>query len=248
MAAYDLSNYDGVLAFGDIIRHLYLSRCWASKAWTWHEAADVRIFFPVGSTEPEGDLVWVGNWGDGERTSELHEFLLEPSRELELKTRIHGVRYPASALEILLQAGIEYAGWLPNYAVPRVFSCFKATVHIPRRPYVKALPGIPTIRPFEALACGIPLVCAPWNDTEGLFSPGKDFLTARSSKEMQQHLRALMHDAAMRAEFSEQGRRTILKRHTCAHRVNELFDIYAELKGNRQERSRQEGIIYEIRT
>ena len=38
---------------------------------------------------------------------------------------------------------------------------FKATVHVPRRPYVKALPGIPTIRVFEALACGIPLDLFP---------------------------------------------------------------------------------------
>ena len=43
------------------------------------------------------------------------------------------------------------------------------TVHVPRRPYVDALPGIPTIRVFEALACGIPLVSAPWRDEEGLF-------------------------------------------------------------------------------
>ena len=38
----------------------------------------------------------------------------------------------------------------------------------------KALPGIPTIRVFEALACGIPLVSAPWQDEEGLFRPGEE--------------------------------------------------------------------------
>ena len=39
-----------------------------------------------------------------------------------------------------------------------MFARYRVTVHVPRRPYVAALPGIPTIRPFEALACGIPLV------------------------------------------------------------------------------------------
>ena len=43
MAAYDLEHYDGVLAFGGVIRDRYLAHGWASRAWTWHEAADVRV-------------------------------------------------------------------------------------------------------------------------------------------------------------------------------------------------------------
>ena len=74
-----------------------------------------------------------------------------------------------SALRELADAGIEYGGWLPNYRAPEVFSRYRVTVHIPRRPYVDALRGIPTIRPFEALACGIPLISAPWHDSEKLF-------------------------------------------------------------------------------
>src|SRR5947209_18416877 len=46
MAAYDLSHYDGVLAFGKVLRDLYLQRGWAARAWTWHEAADARVFRP----------------------------------------------------------------------------------------------------------------------------------------------------------------------------------------------------------
>ena len=52
-------------------------------------------------------------------------------------------------------------------------------MHVPRGPYAEALPGIPTIRVFEALACGIPLVSAPWDDCEGLFQPGRDYLSRR---------------------------------------------------------------------
>jgi spore maturation protein CgeB len=60
-------------------------------------------------------------------------------------------------------------------------------VHVPRRPYVEALPGIPTIRVFEALACGIPLSRA-LGRREGLFRPGTDFLIARDGAEMTRHL------------------------------------------------------------
>jgi spore maturation protein CgeB len=102
-------------------------------------------------------------------------------------------------------------------------------VHVPRRPYVQALPGIPTIRVFEALACGIPLVSAPWDDCEGLFEPGADFLVARDGGEMREHLRAVLNDPALARSLVAHGLRTILARHTCAHRVDELLAIHAEL-------------------
>ena len=229
MAAYDLRHYDGVLAFGSAIRDLYRAKGWAERAWTWHEAADPRVFQPLAGQPHEGELVWIGNWGDGERTAELHEFLLEPVRSLGLQARIHGVRYPEHALAALREAGIAYGGWLPNYEAPKAFARHRVTVHVPRRPYVQALPGIPTIRVFEALACGIPLVCAPWEDCEGLFEPGEDFLLARDGAQMRRQLRDVLHDPGLARALAEHGRRTILARHTCAHRVDELLAIHAEI-------------------
>ncbi len=229
MAAYDLTHYDGVLAFGKVIRDLYLAEGWAKRAWTWHEAADTRVFHPLPGVEKTGDLVWVGNWGDNERTAELHEFLLGPVKALRLKARVQGVRYPEAAKRALSDAGIEYGGWLPNYAAPALFAQYRATVHVPRRPYVEALPGIPTIRIFEALACGIPLVSAPWNDSEELFTPGEDFLVAENGPQMQRHLAALMADEDLARSLAAQGLATILARHTCAHRVDELLGIYEEI-------------------
>jgi spore maturation protein CgeB len=233
MAAYDLTHYDGVLAFGGVIRDLYLSRGWTSRAWTWHEAADTRVFSPRTGLERQGDLIWIGNWGDEERTAELREFVFEPVRALGLKACVYGVRYPARARATLSDAGIEYAGWLPNYEVPSQLARFKVTVHVPRRPYAQALPGIPTIRPFEAMACGIPLVSSPWDDVETLFTPGKDFLVARDGAAMRRHLKALLQDEAMAQELARHGRQTIVSRHTCAHRVDELLAIVAELEGQR---------------
>jgi spore maturation protein CgeB len=229
MAAYDLRHYDGVLAFGSAIRDLYQAKGWCARAWTWHEAADPRVFHPRPGVERDGDLVWIGNWGDEERTAELHEFLLQPVKDLGLEARIHGVRYPEHAKAALREAGIAYAGWLPNYEAPQVFARYRVTVHVPRRPYVQALPGIPTIRVFEALACGIPLVSAPWDDCEGLFEPGADFLFARDGAQMREHLRAIVNDPELARSLAEHGLRTILARHTCAHRVDELLGIYAEL-------------------
>jgi spore maturation protein CgeB len=263
LAAADLDGYDGVLAFGDSVRDLYVARGWSGRAWTWHEAADTRMFFPRSSSlgapapslqprapslqppadlqpsgsSPHGDVVWIGNWGDGERTEEIDEFLIGPVARLGLRATVFGVRYPDDAIDRLAAAGIEYGGWLPNYLVPQVFASFKVTVHIPRRPYLEALPGIPTIRPFEAMACGIPLVSARWNDAGGLFTAGQDFLVARDGGEMTRHLASLVADGARRRTLSECGRATIMARHTCGHRVDELlaicFEIHATARGTR---------------
>ncbi|HEX4230226.1 MAG TPA: glycosyltransferase [Bryobacteraceae bacterium] len=220
---YDLSEYDGVLAYGRVIRDAYLSNGWARRAWTWHEAADVRVFHPLANVQKDGDLVWVGNWGDNERADSLREFLIIPVKSLGLKTRVYGVRYPTEALAELDDAGIEYCGWLPNYAVPDVFSRHRITVHVPRRPYVQALPGIPTIRPFEAMACGIPLISAPWHDAETLFNPGRDFLFAQNGEEMTRTLERIVSEPQLASTLAAHGLRTISDRHTCAHRVDELF-------------------------
>ncbi|MFN2628426.1 MAG: glycosyltransferase [Gaiellaceae bacterium] len=229
MAQYDLRHYDGVLAYGRIIRDIYLERGWIERAWTWHEAADVRVFRPVIGCERRGDVVWIGNWGDGERTAELKRFLLEPVRRLGLDGSVFGVRYPVSARRSVERAGLAYRGWIANALVPRVFAEHGVTVHVPRRPYVRALPGIPTIRPFEALASGIPLVSAPWDDAEHLFTPGKDYLVAADSDEVAHHLETLLASPARASRLVQHGLRTIRARHTCAHRVDELMAVAAEL-------------------
>ena len=106
-----------------------------------------------------------------------------------------------------------------------------ATVHVPRRFYSTKLPGIPTIRVFEALACGIPLVSAPWEDSEDLFRPGEDFLTARDGAEMTARLRDLREDVDLRRALAAKGLAAIRARHTCAHRVDELLAVAERLGG-----------------
>jgi spore maturation protein CgeB len=229
MARYDLRDYDGVLAFGGVIRDLYLERGWAQRAWTWHEAADTRVFRPHAGVEPDQDLVWIGNWGDDERTRELGDFLLRPARKLRLDGCIHGVRYPLRARAGIRLAGLRYCGWLPNHVAPEAFARHRVTVHVPRRPYVQRLPGIPTIRVFEALACGIPLVCSPWDDAEHLFRPGQDYLLAREGREMVGQLRAILSEPDLAQSLARSGLETIRARHTCSHRVDELMAIAAEL-------------------
>ena len=225
MERFDLDGYDGVLAFGETLAEVYRRTGWGRRVFVWHEAADTRLFTPPAIEEPRRGLVWIGNWGDGERSAELERFLLAPARDAGLPLDIYGVRYPEEALSMLARYGAHWRGWLANALAPSVFARHTATVHVPRRFYVEALPGIPTIRVFEALACGIPLVSSPWNDSEHLFAPGEDFLVADTTDAMTAHLRALDADPALAAAISGHGLATILSRHTCRHRMDELLAI-----------------------
>jgi spore maturation protein CgeB len=234
MRAYDLSCYDGVLAFGEVLADVYRKWGWGNRVFTWHEAADVRHFHPPRDETPRAGIVWIGNWGDGERSAELQHFLFEPARAAGLPLHIFGVRYPAEALDLIGKAGAHYRGFLPNARAPDVFAQHLATVHVPRRFYASSLPGIPTIRVFEALACGIPLVCSPWEDCEHLFRPGRDYLVANDGAQTTRHLRALAEDPELRQELAANGLVTIRARHTCTHRVKELLSIVARLKGERE--------------
>jgi spore maturation protein CgeB len=237
MSRYELDGYDGVLAFGEVLRDIYERRGWGRAAFTWHEAADTALFRPQPAARKDVDLIWIGNWGDEERSRELNEFMVAPAAQLELRARVHGVRYPQSALAKLAGAGIEFAGWLPNYRAPQAFARARFTLHVPRRPYTKALPGIPTIRVFEALACGIPLLSAPWSDCEDLFPHGC-YLKVRNGDEMALAMTRVLHDRDLGRELAHNGLAAIAARHTCAHRVRELLAILAALKARRMHEKR----------
>ncbi|MDP9348840.1 MAG: glycosyltransferase [Gemmatimonadota bacterium] len=228
IAEFRLSAYDGVLAFGDVLREVYRERFGVERAWTFHEAADVVRFRPL-ERDKEQDVVWIGNWGDEERTQELRDYWLAAARRFpELRFVAHGVRYPEYALAELKEAGVEFRGWAPSVRVPEVFARSRVTLHVPRRAYVEALRGIPTIRVFEALACGIPLVSAPWLDSEGLFRPG-DYVVAGTPAEMLSHLHRFATDEEACREQAERGLESILARHTCDHRAAQLLEILEEL-------------------
>jgi spore maturation protein CgeB len=230
--AFDLNGYDGVLAYGASLAEIYRHWGWADRAFVWHEAADITLFRPPSEERERAGLVWIGNWGDGERGAELTNYLLRPALKMELPLDVYGVRYPREAFDTLSSFGAVYHGWLANVAVPDVYTRHLTTVHVPRRFYVEALPGIPTIRVFEALACGIPLVSAPWSDTEGLFRPGTDYLVGRNEAAMSRHLLTLRAEPDQRASLVSHGLESIMARHTCAHRAIELLEIHRQIRSS----------------
>ena len=133
-----------------VIRDLYLrAAAGRERAWTWHEAADTRVFQPAAGAR-RARATWSGS-ATGATTSaraELREFLIEPVRALRpararstaCATRSDALRSAGERRHRLRRLAAELRG------AARSFARFRVTVHVPRRPYVEALPGIPTIR------------------------------------------------------------------------------------------------------
>ena len=70
MRRFDLTGYDGVLAFGQSLAEVYRRSGWGRRAFTFHEAADTHLFQPLAAPDADerAGIVWVGNWGDEERS------------------------------------------------------------------------------------------------------------------------------------------------------------------------------------
>lgn len=224
MRLFGIHQFDGVLAFGKVLQDIYRERFGIERVWVLHEAADTSAFHPQ-DAEKTNDVVWIGNWGDEERSQEIRDFLLAPASDLRCrKFTVYGVRYPQAGRAALREAGIEFSGYLPNLDAAAAYSRARLTLHIPRQQYAAALKGIPTIRVFEALACGIPLISAPWEDSEQLFREG-DLIFAHSTDEMIRAIENLLADPAEAQAQASHGREMVLARHTCAHRAAELTSI-----------------------
>ncbi|MEG9438931.1 glycosyltransferase [Edaphobacter sp. HDX4] len=226
---FGVDRFDGVVVFGEILRKIYRERFSMSRVWTLHEAADTSVFRPFADVSEQQDVVWVGNWGDDERSEEIRRFLLDPAAAMpERSFMIYGVRYPEEAREALRNAGVRYGGYLANLNAPAVYASSRLTAHVPRQQYAREMVGIPTIRVFEALACGVPLISAPWQDAEGLFREG-DMLFVETGEEMQRAIKRLLEQPGEAKAQADRGMETVQARHTCRHRAEELTEIIEEV-------------------
>jgi len=224
-ASLGLENFTGILAYSPSLAERYCALGFGRVS-VLHEAADVTFFSPL-DVPKKTDVVFVGNYGDGDRSDELEDFVFAPRLSLPgLKYAVYGVRYPEEVVARLNNGlDIDYGGWLPNSEVPSVYSAARVVLHVPRRQYVQLLPGTPTIRIFEALACGACLISLPWDDTDHLFEAGADYAVAHSPQEMRALLAELCSNEAARSALGHHGRQTILGRHTCEHRAEQLLNI-----------------------
>ena len=221
-----------------VIRDLYLARGWAQRAWTWHEAADTRVFRPHRRTR-RAQATSSGS-ATGATTSaprELREFLIEPVA----RARPHGAR-PRRALS---RAGARRRSRARGHRVRRLAAQLEVPRGLRPLPRHRARAAAP-VRRGAARHPDDPRRSrrwpaasrwsrAPWDDAEGLFRRATTSSSRATATRCARTCARCSHDPELRRASSPRtGCETILARHTCAHRVDELLAIVAEL-GSRRE-------------
>ena len=246
LARTHLERFDAVLAYGPSMAAEYRRRFGLREVHVLHEAADTSLFRPLAADpeRPEDDALFIGNWGGRDRAHEMREFLLRPAKHFRKEGRrfaIYGVRYPPPVLRTIRDYyGVDYRGWLPNYRVPEAFAQARVGIHVVRRQYARVLYGIPTIRVFEALACGVPLVSTRWQDTDHLFREGQDYLVVDTRAQMEEALAWLWEDETARRRLARSGLARIRAEHTYLHRAEQLLGIIARIVVPRDTRAGRE--------
>ncbi|MDX6636202.1 MAG: hypothetical protein QOF06_2405 [Solirubrobacterales bacterium] len=228
MRRYDFSNYDGVLTPSEAVRCAHLEDGRTERAWIWREAVDTRLFHPLPAIEPDCDVVWIGDWS-AIRNSDLRALLLRPARQLRMRGHLHISDAPPSTRFRVRLAGLHCRGSVADAQISAVFARHRLTVDFPQR--AETAPGTPTTGFLQALACGVPLISTPWEDTEGLFQVERDYLIARDRAEMREAMQAIVEFPEFADELREHGLATVRAGNTCAHRGDELLAIDAELRG-----------------
>lgn len=124
---------------------------------------------------------------------------------------------------------VERIEHLPPGEHARFYARQRLTVNVTRADMVRA-GWSPSVRLFEAAACGVPALSDPWPGLEQLFSVGEEILVARTSAEALALLDALDPDA--RERLGERARARVLAEHTADHRVRELERHLEEVRGH----------------
>ncbi|HEV7990601.1 MAG TPA: glycosyltransferase [Gemmatimonadaceae bacterium] len=178
-------------------------------------AVDPSLYYPE-PVAPRWELGYMGTYSD-DRQPTLDRLLLQPARCWEDgRFIVVGPQYPA---EIAWPHNVERREHLPPSEHRAFYISQRFTLNVTRADMIAAGHS-PSVRLFEAAACGTPIVSDWWEGLDELFVPGKEIVVARDADDV---LR-LFHEVAEpeRRAIGERARRRVLAEHTSAHRAAEL--------------------------
>ncbi|HQT76472.1 MAG: glycosyltransferase [Rhodospirillales bacterium 20-64-7] len=186
----------------------------ARRAVPLYCSVDSRSYRPM-RVPRRWDLGYLGTYSP-DRQPALERLLLEPARRApDRRFIVAGPQYPA---DIDWPANVERIEHLPPAEHPAFYAACAWTLNITRRDMVAAGHS-PSVRLFEATACGTPVLSDAWTGIEDVLEPGREILIVRDSDDV---LAALAMDEAARAAIGSAGRRRTLRQHTGLQRAAEL--------------------------
>ncbi len=187
-------------------------------------SVDPALYYPE-DVHPGWDLGYLGTYSD-DRQPTMDRLLLEPSRRWDAgRFVVAGPQYP----DTIEWGRVDRVAHLPPAEHRAFYSRQRFTLNVTRADMIAAGYS-PSVRLFEAAACGTPIISDAWDGFDGFFRPGEEALIARSADDVLGYLRNI--DDATRRSIGQRGRERVLAAHTAAHRAAELASHLLELRGS----------------
>jgi len=211
-----IPRYDLYLSFtgGPTLRHVE-DRYGSPRARVLYCSADPSVYFPE-ARERTWDFGYLGTYG-ADRQPTLDALLTEPARRWpEGRFVVAGPMYPES---LRWPANVRRVDHLSPSQHRGFYCAQRFTLNVTRADMIRAGYS-PSVRLFEAAACGTPIISDEWRGLDTVFRPGEEILVAKSADEALRYLRDWGEEEA--ARIGANARRRVLREHTAAHRAAEL--------------------------
>lgn len=179
-------------------------------------SVDPELHYPDPEAAARWDLGYLGTYSP-DRQPPLERLLCAPARDWpQGRFVVAGPQYPSGIAWPRNTERIEHLSPREH----RGFYCSQRfTLNVTRAEMVRAGYS-PSVRLFEAAACGVPVISDRWEGLESFFAPGEELLVADGPADVLRYLRDLPEPACR--ELGEKARARVLSSHTAAHRAAEL--------------------------
>jgi len=195
-----------------------LEREWGSpEAHALYCSFDPSLYFP--ERVPEKWLLgYLGTYG-ADRQPALERLLCVPAQRIaEAAFIVAGPLYPA---DIKWPANVQRRHHLAPGEHRAFYNAQRVTLNVTRADMIRAGYS-PSVRLFEAAACGRPVISDRWAGIEEFFCPGKEILIADCTEDVMRYL--AMHSSAL-AAIGAAARARAQRCHTAGNRAAELERI-----------------------
>ncbi|WP_024830622.1 glycosyltransferase [Methylobacterium sp. C1] len=216
LAAGQIRDYDLYLSFtgGPTLRRL--ERAYGAPAARALYCSVDPDAYPALDRPARYDLSYLGTYSP-DRQPTLERLLIEPARRApDLRFAVAGPQYPAG---IDWPANVERIEHLPPDRHPDFYAASRYTLNVTRADMVRA-GWSPSVRLFEAGACGTPVISDRWDGLDTLLVPEREILLPDGPEAVLAILRGRAE--ADRRSLGAAARAAILARHTAAARAEEL--------------------------
>jgi spore maturation protein CgeB len=215
-------RFDLYLSFtGGPVLELIESRYGSPRARTLYCSVDPQLHYPVEAPQ-RWSLGYLGTYSH-DRQEALQELLLEPARGLaDQHFVVAGPSYPP---DTLWPRNVERI----DHVAPGLHSEFygkqRYTLNITRSNMIRS--GFsPSVRLFEAAACGVPIISDRWRGIDSVFKPDEEILVLDAPEQVVEVLRELPEER--RLQLAQAGRKRVLLDHTSDRRARQLEQYYEE--------------------